>query len=165
LFAAWVGGIIAIQVIGHYEGLLTQVAAVAAFIPIVIGMGGNVGTQSATIVVRGLATGKITAGQAWRVAVREVRVGVLLGIVFGVLLAIVTPFLIATEAPLGLIVGASIITTMTLAATVGTSMPILLRRLGVDPAIATGPMVTTSMDVLGVLAYFLIASSLLAVLT
>jgi magnesium transporter len=165
LFAAWIGGIIAIQVIGHYEVLLTQVAAVAAFIPIVIGMGGNVGTQSATIVVRGLATGKITSGQAWRVAVREVRIGVLLGIVFGILLAVVTPLLIDTEAPLGLIVGLSIITTMTLAATVGTSMPILLRRLGVDPAIATGPMVTTSMDVLGVLAYFLIASSLIALLT
>jgi magnesium transporter len=165
LFAAWVGGIIAIQVIGHYESVLLQVAAAAAFIPIVIGMGGNVGTQSATIVVRGLATGKITPGQAWRVAFREVRVGVVLGIVFGALLATITPFLVDTNAPLGLIVGISIITTMTLAASVGTTMPIVLRRIGVDPAIATGPMVTTSMDVLGVLAYFLIASSLLAALT
>jgi magnesium transporter len=164
LFVAWIGGIIASQVIGTYQGVLAQVAAIAAFIPMVISMGGNVGTQSATIVVRGLATGKITSGQMWRVAFREVRVGILLGITFGILLAVATPFLIQSEVPLGLIVGISIITNMILAPTVGTSMPIVLRRLGVDPAIATGPMVTTSMDVLGVLAYFVIASLLLAVL-
>lgn len=164
LAAAWVGGILAIQIIGRYENILVQVTAVAAFIPIVIGMGGNVGTQSATIVVRGLATGKITPGQAWRVALREVRVAIVLGITFGVLLALAAPLLVDTEVPLGTIVGTSIVATMTLAATVGTSMPIVLRRIGIDPAIATGPMVTTSMDVLGVLAYFLIASALLAVM-
>ncbi|MFQ5742521.1 MAG: magnesium transporter [Acidobacteriota bacterium] len=161
LFVAWVGGLIASRIIGQFQGMLAQVVSLAAFIPIIAGMGGNVGSQSATIMVRGLATGRITSGHIGKVVARQVGVGLTLGVLFGILLALITPFLLPGVPLIGVVVGLSIATSMALAASIGTSVPILLRRLGVDPAIATGPFVTTSIDVLGVLAYFLIASILL----
>ena len=160
LFAAFIGGIVALNIIERFEGI--EIAILAGFIPVIAGMGGNAGTQSATIMVRGLATGRIAPGQGLRVAFREIRVTLLMGIVFGIMLGLIARFLKPEYQNIGVVVGLAIATTMTLAATVGTAMPILLRRLGFDPAIATGPVVTTAIDVLGVLNYFLIATTLLA---
>jgi magnesium transporter len=160
LFAAWGGGMVASQIIGSYQVTLENAVVLAAFIPIVAGMGGNAGTQSATIVVRGLATGKIIAGGRLRVAVREVRVALVMGLLFGALAGGLLSA--AGHWEMGVIVGTAIAASMTLAAAVGTTMPIVLHRLGVDPAVATGPFVTTSIDVLGVLIYFTIAQTVLA---
>ncbi len=160
LFAAWIGGILAAQVIAYYEGLLDRLVALTFFIPIIVGMGGNVGTQAATIVVRGMATGKLIPGQQFLQVFRELRVALALGALFGVLLALTVYGLNPSQPALGLAVGLSLVVCMALAATVGASTPILLRRFGVDPAIATGPFVTTSIDVLGILAYFTIAGLL-----
>ena len=161
LLVAWLGGMLASQIIGNFTPLLQEVVWLAAFIPIVAGMGGNAGTQSATIIVRGLATGKIAAaGGGFRVALREVRVAFVMGVLFGLLAGGTLTWFLA-DWHIGVIVGAAIATSMTLAAAVGTTMPMVLRRFGVDPAVATGPFVTTSIDVIGVLAYFAIASALL----
>lgn len=164
LFAAWIGGMIASRIITGYQGSLEPVNAIAlaAFIPIVAGMGGNAGTQSATIVVRGLATGKITGGGKMWIVFKEVRVAFVMGLLLGGLAAALLPFLPKGDWHMGLIVGTSIAASMSIAATVGTTMPIVLNRLGVDPAVATGPFVTTSIDVLGVLTYFTIAQFVLA---
>ncbi len=161
LFAAWVGGILAAEVIGLYEEEPMLFMLLTPFVPIIVGMGGNVGTQAATIVVRGMATGRLTGAQRLVTLFREVRVSLALGAIFGVLLG--AAILVTTENQnLAIAVGLSLITSMAIASSVGASVPMLLRRLGVDPAIATGPFVTTAIDVLGIIAYFSIASALLA---
>ena len=162
LFASWMGGIIAASVIGTYEYMLESIVALAAFIPIIIGMGGNIGTQSSTIIVRGMATGRIEIGSELSVLIKEIKVGLLLGILYGIMLGLFANFkFIETDPMLGVVVGLSICCSMLLAVTVGTFTPLILRKLDVDPAVATSPFVTTSIDILGVLLYFLIAGYLL----
>lgn len=162
LFASWIGGVLAAAIIGRFEVTLQSVIALAAFIPVIIGMGGNIGTQSSTIIVRGIATGRVVFGNAARTIIKEIRVGLILGVFYGLLLGIVA-YLRFMDAPplLGLVVGLSVCVSMALAATIGTFVPLFLKRLNIDPAIATGPFVTTSIDILGVLFYFLIATALL----
>jgi len=164
LFASWIGGIIAAIVIGVYEPMLNNTMALAAFIPIIIGMGGNIGTQSSTIIVRGMATGRIDTGGELKVLLKELQVGFILGLLYGVLLGLFAKFKFIDADPLlGLVVGLSICSSMIIAVTVGSTIPLLLRKLDIDPAIATGPFVTTSIDILGVLLYFLIAAYLLKI--
>ena len=159
LFASWVGGVLAAFIIGKFEHMLETTVALAAFIPVIIGMGGNVGTQSSTIVVRGIATGRVEAGGEVKLVFKELRVGLILGILYGILLGGFTllPF-VESPASLGIIVGLSICSSMLIASCVGTVVPLVLQKIDVDPAIATGPFVTTSIDILGVTLYFLIAS-------
>ncbi len=157
LFASWVGGVMAVLIINIFENELQQVLALAGFIPIVMGMGGNIGTQSSTIVVRGMATGRINLNELSKVVFKEMRVGLLLGTLYGVLLGGVAFFGFADSGKLGLVVGLSVLFAMTLAATVGTFVPLVLKRLDIDAAVATGPFVTTAIDIIGVSAYFLIA--------
>ena len=162
LFASWLGGILAATVIGVYEDVLQSTIALAAFIPVIMGMGGNIGTQSSTIVVRGIATGRVDFGSEFKIIMKEVTVGFILGGLYGILLGLFAMFrFIDAPAYLGLVVGLSIGLSMLVAAAVGTIIPLFLRKVDIDPAIATGPFVTTSVDVVGVLLYFVIATSFL----
>ena len=161
LFASWVGGVMAMFIIAYFHDELQKVLALAAFIPIVIGMGGNIATQSSTIIIRGIATGRVNMQELSKVIFKEMRVGLILGTVYGLFLGVLAFFGYAETQYLGLVVGISVLFVMTMAATVGTFVPLILKRLDFDAAIATGPFVTTSIDILGVLAYFLIAKSLL----
>ena len=164
LFASWIGGILAAFIIGIFDSLLENVIALAAFIPVIIGMGGNVGTQSSTIIVRGLATGRVSFENSMKVLLKEMRVGLILGLLYGLLLGIFAIFQFIDTSPLlGLVVGLSISISMILAATIGSLVPLVLNRFEIDPAIATGPFVTTAIDIIGVTFYFLIAKSLLFV--
>jgi len=159
LFASWIGGVLAAAIIGKYEHMLESTIALAAFIPVIIGMGGNIGTQSSTIVVRGIATGRVEEGKELKLLLKELRVGLMLGTLYGLLLGGFTllPF-VDTTPYLGLIVGLSICSSMLIASCVGTMVPLGFQKINIDPAIATGPFVTTSIDILGVSLYFLIAS-------
>ena len=162
LFASWIGGVMAAYIIGKYENMLESMIALAAFIPIIIGMGGNIGTQSSTIIVRGMATGRIEIGNEFKVLLKELRVGLILGVLYGIMLGIFANFkFIGSDPMLGVVVGLSICSSMLLATAVGTFTPLILRKLDIDPAVATGPFVTTSIDILGVLLYFMIAGLLL----
>jgi magnesium transporter len=161
LFASWLGGIAALLVIGAFEKELSQVMALAAFIPIVMGMGGNIATQSSTIVVRGIATGNVNLGDFRKIVFKEIRVGLFLGVIYGSFLGVLAFFGYSEYSLLGLVVGSSVFFSMVVAATVGTAIPLILRRFGIDAAVATGPVVTTTTDILGVLAYFTIAKLLL----
>jgi len=164
LFASWIGGIMAASIIGQFEYMLESVIALAAFIPVIIGMGGNIGTQSSTIIVRGMATGRIELGNELKILLKELRVGIILGSLYGLMLGLFANFkFIDTSPMLGVVVGLSIFCSMLLAAAVGTFTPLVLRKLDIDPAIATGPFVTTSIDILGVLLYFLIAGTFLKI--
>ena len=162
LFASWIGGIVAAFIIGVFDNILENAIALAAFIPVIIGMGGNVGTQSSTIIVRGLATGRVSFENSITILFKEMRVGLILGILYGMLLGFFAIFqFIDTSPMLGIVVGLSICVSMILAATIGSLVPLVLNRFEIDPAIATGPFVTTAIDIMGVAFYFLIARSLL----
>ena len=162
LFASWVGGVMAMFIITFFHDELQKVIALAAFIPVVIGMGGNIATQSSTIIIRGIATGRVNMQELSKVIFKEMRVGLILGAVYGLFLGILAFFGYTEPSYLGLVVGLSVFFVMTMSATVGTFVPLILKRLNFDAAVATGPFVTTSIDILGVLAYFLIAKSLLS---
>jgi magnesium transporter len=162
LFASWIGGIFAASIIGRFEYMLESIIALAAFIPVIIGMGGNIGTQSSTIIVRGMATGRIELGNELKILLKELRVGLILGSLYGLLLGLFAKFKFLNSDPmLGVVVGLSICSSMLLATAVGAFTPLVLRKLDIDPAIATGPFVTTSIDIIGVLLYFFIAGTLL----
>jgi len=162
LFATWIGGIVASLIVSSFDALLQQVVALAAFMPIIAGMGGNIGTQSATIVIRGLATGRVNIREVGKVIFKELRVGLILGIVYGLGLGVLVRVLyISSGMMVGVVVGLGICAVMILAALMGTIAPIVLNKLEVDPAIATGPFVTTTIDILGLLIYFSIAMALL----
>jgi len=161
LFASWVGGIMAMVIIGSFEQELAQVIALASFIPIVMGMGGNIATQSSTIIVRGIATGRVNMNELLKVIFREFRVGILLGFVYGVFLGVVSFFMHRDQTLLGIVVGLSIFFIMAMSATLGTIIPLVLKRFGFDAAIATGPFVTTAIDIVGVMMYFYTAKVVL----
>jgi magnesium transporter len=161
LFASWVGGVMAMLIITSFHDELQKVLALAAFIPIVIGMGGNIATQSSTIIIRGIATGRVNMQEFSRVIFKEMQVGLILGAVYGLFLGILAFFGYSEPSYFGLVVGLSVFFVMTMSATVGSFVPLILKKMDFDAAIATGPFVTTSIDILGVLAYFLIAKSLL----
>lgn len=157
LFASWIGGVMAMIIIGAFEEELAKVIALASFIPVVIGMGGNIATQSSTIIVRGIATGRVNLSESSRVVFKEMRVGLILGLIYGLFLGIVAYVGFREPALLGVVVGISIFFCMAMSATLGTVIPLILKRFDVDAAVATGPFVTTSIDILGVLMYFWVA--------
>jgi magnesium transporter len=158
LFASWAGGILAAFIIGIFDDILQSTIVLAAFIPVIIGMGGNIGTQSSTIIVRGLATGRVGLENSVKILLKEIRVGLILGVLYGILLGIFAIFQFLDVSPLlGLVVGLSICASMIIAATIGSLVPLILNRFDIDPAVATGPFVTTAIDILGVALYFWIA--------
>jgi magnesium transporter len=157
LLASWIGGVGAMFIINSFQGELQRVLALASFIPIIAGMGGNIATQSSTIIVRGLATGRVNMNQFFQILWKELAVGVVLGALFGFLLGVLAYFKYTSPLYLGLVVGLSVFLVMTMAATVGSLVPMILKRFNVDAAVATGPFITTTIDVLGVSLYFTIA--------
>jgi magnesium transporter len=157
LLAAFIGGLAATAVIGQYEAILGEVLVLSAFLPVVMGMAGNVGVQSATVAVRGLATGAIDVRDTVPLVFKELRVGLVLGGFYGVILAIYG-YLVHHSIQLGQVVGLTILGNMTGAALLAVLLPMIFQRMKVDPAVATGPFVTTAIDILGVLNYFVIAS-------
>ena len=162
LFASCMGGIFAFFIIGEFESSLSKFTYLAAFIPVIMGMGGNIGTQSSTIVVRGLATGRIHVRDIWSVVLKELTIGVILGLVYGLLIGSVAQFRYSMEA-LALSVSLAVICSMSIAALVGSLVPMGFARINIDPAVATGPLVTTSIDIISVFFYFLIATTLLGI--
>ncbi len=162
LFASCMGGLFAFFIIGEYENSLSKITYLAAFIPVIMGMGGNIGTQSSTIVVRGLATGRINVRDIWPVVFKELSIGLILGLVYGLLIGSVAQFRYSMEA-LALSVALAVICSMSIAALVGSLVPMGFARINIDPAVATGPLVTTAIDIISVFFYFLIATTLLGI--
>lgn len=153
LFVCMVGEIISGSVIESHSRILEIVVALAFFIPIIMAMGGNVGAQSSTITVRGLATGQLRLDELWKNIWAETKTGFFIGITIGVIISIVAYFW-QNDYILGLTIGLSLCITVITAATVGTLLPLLFTRLNIDPAIATGPFITTVVDVGSLIIYF-----------
>ncbi len=164
LGAAALGGLLVAFSLQGFEDSLRSAPALALFMPVVAGMGGNVGTQSSTIVVRGLAVNYVETSRIGRLVVREVSIGASLGLVYGIAVALFSPLVGASGSDplgLGLTITFGMMGSMIIASAVGTCVPLMLHRLNIDPAIATGPFVTTSVDILGLLFYFGLATMLL----
>jgi magnesium transporter len=161
------GAGIAAAVILHFEDTLAAATVLAGFIPIVAATAGNAGIQSSAIAVQGLASGEIWATDFGRRMAREVAVALMNGVAVAVFLGVCV-LVLGTVLPadfpdgrrLALTVAAAISVVVVLATTIGASVPILLDKLGVDPAIATGPFITTSNDILGMIVYFLFAKAI-----
>ena len=162
LFASCVGGIIASFIIGYFQSSLSKLAYLAAFIPVIMGMGGNVGVQSATITVRGLATGRLSIRDIWSVVSKQLMVGLMLGLFYGFVVGMVAQ-LKYTQTLFALSVAIGVFSSMTMAALAGSLVPMTLAKINVDPAIASGPFVTTAIDIISVSIYFVIATTLLGI--
>lgn len=160
LLATAFGGLMADQVVHLFEGTV-PLEVLAGLIPVVMGMGGNVGIQSTTIAVRGLATGAVQLAGAATFVWRETQVGLLLGLTYGLLIGGYGLLTGWPETFVGLSVGASVFAAILLGSTLGAGLPVLLQRLNVDPAVATGPLVTTGIDILGIFIYLNVARLLL----
>ncbi|MBN2802149.1 MAG: magnesium transporter [Deltaproteobacteria bacterium] len=162
LFAALLGGLVVALIINYFNDTLIKFIALAGFIPVISGMAGNVGTQSLAIVVRGLATRRINVRQIWKVIGNEILVGMVLGLIYGVLLGAVGYWQFLGNTPLainlGIAIGISTISAMTISTLLAAGMPLFFAKLNIDPAVATGPFVTTTTDIIGVTAYFLIVN-------
>ena len=160
LFASCFGGIIASFIIGQFGKVVSEYIYLAAFIPVIAGMGGNIGTQSSTIVVRGIATRRIDIRDFWKVVLKELTIGFILGSFYGLIIGTIAK--IKYEASfLGVSVGLAVISSMSVAALVGSVVPMLFVKLNIDPAVATGPFVTTAIDIIGIFLYLTIASFLI----
>jgi magnesium transporter len=147
-------------VLRHFEGHLTKVVALAFFIPLLIGTGGNAGSQAVATVIRGLALDEIRFRSIGRVFVREAGSGLFLGAllgVFGFLFALIMGF----SPPTGLAVGLSILGICAWANVVGAIVPIVAQRLGIDPTVMSAPMITTLVDATGLFIYFFVAGLVL----
>ena len=157
------GEILASYIIKSYEPTLMKIIALASFSPLIAAMGGNVGSQSATIVVRSIALGQVNGHQKMKTIFREMRVGLMLGIVYGIFLGGVAYVLYGQRytAEFSVVVGLGMCISMTIAATMGSIEPIVFQHFGIDPATATGPLITTITDILTVFCYFTLATVLL----
>jgi len=162
LTVSLVEGILAVSIFATFEEWISRVFILIGFLPMLTGMGGNIGTQSATIVVRGLATGRFALKEIGAVLVREMGIAGILGIGYGALLSGAAYFLHDVPQLTGLIIGLSIFLIMVLAAAVGAFLPMICARVSVDPTIATGPFLTSLMDILGMVVYFELVKHFLA---
>jgi len=143
------------NLISHYESILEEIVILAAFIPLLIGTGGNVGAQVATLVVRALATRELELRDYLRIFVKETGTGLLLGLAFGAFMTGYVLFLRPEADPrIAYALGVTMVLIAFTANLVGASMPFLFRRFGIDPALTSSPGITTIMDVLGLLIYF-----------
>ena len=157
LLAGIVGLMCAAALIRAFEHKIEEVAALAAFIPVVVGLSGNVGVQSSTIVVRGLAMGQVDVSQFFSAIWGEVKVVTGIAIVCAIAVAGISFYVGGQNWQLAAAVTNALFISMVFAAVVGTSVPLIAERLGIDPALATGPVLTTSIDLVGVFIYFLVA--------
>ena len=155
-----VTAIAASLVIAQFEVAIAQLVALAVLMPIVASMGGNAGTQSLTVAVRAIATRDLTGSNVWRVIRRECLVGLVNGVIFAVIMAIVG-FIWFGSPALGYVIATAMVINMVVAGLAGTGIPILLERIGVDPALASGAFVTTVTDVVGFFAFLGLAAAVL----
>ncbi len=156
-----VGNFMSANVIQGFTDTLENIVALAYFIPVLIDMGGNVGTQSFAVVVRGISTGELDTRRLMRTVLREAQVGVVMGCLFGLAMALIAMTWQGSPM-LGLVVGLSMSLTLFTASIIGTFVPLTFDRLGVDIAVASGPFITTAIDVTGLIIYFYLATTLMS---
>ena len=155
------GATFTVSVLGAFEAAIEQLVVLTLFIPLLIGLGGNTGNQAATTVTRALALQDVSARDIWSVLYRELRVGLLLGLLLGLIGFGLTTLIFCFN--IGLVIGLTLFAICTVAATVGGVMPLVGLALRADPAVFSNPFITTFVDATGLIIYFLIAKAVLGI--
>lgn len=156
-----IGGLLGAQIIGFFEDGLSKYIALASFIPLVAATGGNVGIQSSSLVVQTLASKSVFNDSAWQRFIKGSLIAVVNGIVLGAFVFGVVVFIYGFESIFGLTIGLAMFCVVLLSSFMGTVTPLVLDKFGINPAIASGPFITTANDLLGLAVYFGVAMSLL----
>jgi magnesium transporter len=162
LLLLFVGGSLTSAVLHRFESELAAVVALSFFIPLLIGTGGNAGSQTVMTVIRSLALGEVGVRQAWRVVMREATTGMVVGLMVG-LVAFGQALLWRAQLELALTVSLTMFAICLWSTTVGSLIPIAAQRVGVDPAVLSAPLITTLVDATGLVIYFTIAKMILHV--
>ncbi len=160
LMIGMLGGLGAASIITGFQSMMTTFPKIIIFVPLIQATAGNVGVQSSAIVVQGLANDTIKGNIITRL-LKESLLALVNGIAIALVVLVISHFLFFTSYLESISIGIAIITVIILAALIGTFIPILLDKRGIDPAVATGPFITTSNDIFGILTYFLIAKLIL----
>ncbi|WP_396151910.1 magnesium transporter [Flavobacterium sp.] len=162
LVLALFGGFISVKVLGIFEPMMESHRMLLFFTPLIAAMAGNVGVQSSAIVVQGLANNSIT-GSLWNRLLKELSLSLLNGSILAGILILGSHFLLGYEFIIGITVSIALLSVIVIASLIGTFIPIVLDKYGVDPALATGPFITTSNDIIGIIIYFTIAKLVLGI--
>jgi len=149
-------GFVSGWIIQKYAFQLQAIIALAFFIPVLTASGGNAGTQSSTVVIRGLATGEVKMRDVIKVLKKEIFTGVLVGVVMGIL-GVVRALIVNKNPLLGVTVGLAMVATVTIATTLGAMLPLLFKKLRLDPALMSGPFISSTIDVISLFVYFQIS--------
>jgi magnesium transporter len=150
---------LSINVLNYFEDSIEAVVTLALFIPLLIDTGGNVGSQSSTLMVRAMAVNEVRTGDFFKVIFRETQVGILLGIMLAVIAVI--PISMIFDPKIAVVLSLSLVTICLIAAITGAALPMVANRIGVDPAVVSAPIITTLVDATGLVIYFLIANAVL----
>ncbi len=168
LVVLFIGELFTASAMGFFENEIAKAVVLALFIPLIVSSGGNSGSQASTLIIRALALGEITIGDWWKIMRREIITGALLGLILGILGFVrVGVWNVFTELygqhwlPIGLTIGLSVAFVVLWGTVMGSMMPLLLKRLGADPATSSAPFIATLVDVTGLIIYFSIAALLL----
>ncbi len=151
-------GLMTANLIGRFEETLSQKAILAIFIPLIGGMAGNTGTQALAIVVRGIATGDLEEESKWKLVLREGGAGLIIGATCGLVVTAIV-YLWQHSLTLGLLVGISLFLTLIVATLAGSMVPLLMHKMKIDPAVASGPFISTINDLISVFIYFGLATT------
>lgn len=160
LVLALFGGFISVKMLGLFEPAMKEHGALFFFTPLIAAMAGNVGVQSSAIIVQGLANHSISGSIIDRL-LKEISLSLLNGTILAIILFMGSHFLLDVDPRIGMIVTIALISVIIIASLIGTFIPLILNKFGVDPALATGPFITTSNDICGILIYFSIAKLIL----
>jgi magnesium transporter len=163
LLITLVGELFSGIIISFFQGKLMEFLILSAFMPVIMAMGGNVGSQSSTITIRNIAIGRIDTKHAFPILWKEIRVGLLMGIASAIPIFFLAS-LIHTSTSIGVIVGVALFCAMSFAAFSGTFVPLLLMKIKIDPAVASGPFISTFNDITGLTIYFSVALCLMTLL-
>jgi len=155
------GGFITSAILSYFEVAFNNILILVPFVPMVMGLSGAVGSQSATITVRGLAMGRIVEGNVWRNLAREVRISSIIAATLGLIIAVGSG-MIHSALRLGVAVGCSIVTAIVVSTMLGAVIPLFFKALKIDPALASGPVVTSTNDVVSLLIYMSMGTAILS---
>ncbi len=155
-----VAGFFSGWIIHRYEGMITSIFAIAVFIPVINAAGGNAGTQASTVIIRGLATGEVSLSDSLRIFWKEIFVGLSVGVVVAIV-GMIRGYWIENSVKMALTVGLAMVSVVTLATMLGAALPLIFKKINLDPAVVSGPFIASVLDIVALLIYLEIAKSIM----
>ena len=160
LIILFVGEFFTGSALRHYDSIIQTVAKLSYYVPLLISTGGNSGSQSASLIIRGLAVGEVKPSDWWRIAGRELAQGIVLGLILAIV-GMIRVTMWGDGTRFALLVGGTLVSIVVMGCVVGSMLPLALRRIGFDPATSSTPFISSLVDVLGIIIYFNIARLIL----